>query len=89
MKKFDNWKNKILQILQKDKFDQDTLVNCLSDYPSYNEIKENLEIKKYRGYETDYINKDMLVTSFNSYRENSEKINAGIYDSEKFYMNKN
>ena len=84
--KIDDWKNNLFDILKKEKLDNELFKRFYSEFP-YLAEKENLESIKNLNYkqnlENNSINREYLLSSFNSHRGNNDKLNKLAYDNEK------
>lgn len=86
LKKIDDWKKKIFDILRYESLDRELLKALISDFPSYNEIKENYESFKNLNYKhlnndslnANFLGKDYLLSSFNSYHNYNSFLNNHI-----------
>jgi hypothetical protein len=79
LKKIDDWKLKIFHLMRDEVIEKEILRNIISDFPNYNEIKENFKFFNKNINEISNINlnnsgnlvKEYMLSSFNNHNHNN------------------
>jgi hypothetical protein len=79
LKKIDDWKLKIFHLMRDEVIEKEILRNIISDFPNYNEIKENFKFFIKNINEISNINlnnsgnlvKEYMLSSFNNHNHNN------------------
>jgi len=99
LKKIDDWKLKIFHIMRDEIIEKEVLRNIVSDFPNYNEIKENFKFLNKNINEISNINlnysgnlgKEYMLSSFNNHNNNpnfnNNRDRGGKLNFEEKYFN--